>query len=212
MVDVILQPVADATTLLIAVPSGFTQASHSHFFLSACFHLLPHHLYWVQVYLIFWLRFWGSSGRKHVIFCFSASGSKVHCWSTSSAYTTLVILQLLSCIYALELFKSRAPGWKQRQGVVWVFSQIKVMCLLLQLHPRHFLMDYLAQGCSAGFAFVWHLLRKTCWVPESIGVCSPLMLAFENAGLTLAQQLWESAPNANFNQCYFLIKSVPPAP
>lgn len=33
MVDVILQPVADATTLLIAVPSGFTQTSHSHFFL-----------------------------------------------------------------------------------------------------------------------------------------------------------------------------------
>lgn len=175
-------------------PSVSLKPLNSHFFLSACFHLLLCHSYAVKVYFIFLAEVLGKVVVEN-LFC---SGfllevpRYVMCWITSSVYTVLMTLHSCHFIYAFELFKSGAPGWKQKEVAVWVFSQINVMCLLLQLYPQHFLVEYLAQGCSAGFGFVKHLLRKSAdyWRPWEYS--SPLMLAFENAGLTLIQQSWSS--------------------
>lgn len=130
------------------------------------------------------------------------------CWTTSSVYTILMTLHSCHFIYAFELFKSEAPGWKQSEVAAWVFLQIKVMCLVLQLNPHRFLPEYLAQGCSAGFGFVKHLLRKSADYQRPQEHSSPFKLAFENVGLTPAQHcdpLPQSPLNANFNQCHFLI-------
>lgn len=180
---------------------------NSHFFLSAFFRLL-----WCYSYSDKFFYSWGfqgSSGRELVLFCFSVRGSKYTvCWTISSVYTILMTLHSCHFIYAFELFKSQAPGWKQSEVAAWVFSPIKVMCLMLQLNPHHFLPEYLAQGCSAGFGFVEHLLRKSADYRRPQEHNISFMLAFENVGLTPAQHrdpLRQSPLNANFNQCHFLI-------
>lgn len=112
--------------------------------------------------------------------------------TTSRVYTILTTLHSCHFICAFEQFKAGAPGWKQREVAGWVFSQIKVMRLLLQLYPHHFLVEYSAQGCSAGLGFVEHLLRKSAEYRTPREYSSPLTLAFENAGPTLIRRLWSS--------------------
>lgn len=160
---------------------------------------------------LLFLRFQGKEWQRacFVLF-FSVRGSKYTvCWTTSSVYTILMTLHSCHFIYAFELFKSEAPGWKQSEVAAWAFLQIKVMCLVLQLNPHHFLPEYLAQGCSAGFGFVEHLLSKSADYQRPQEHSSPFMLAFENVGLTPAQRSPTKSSKCKFQSMPFPHKSVP---
>lgn len=164
---------------------------NSHFFLSAAF------VYCYAIHIqskLIWFFFFLAEAAGEVVaesflcFVFLQEGPRyIDCWITRSVSTILMTLHSCHFMHGFELFKSGAPGWKQREVVVWVFLQIKVTCLLLQLESLHFLMEYLAQGCSAGFGFVKHLLRKSADYQRP-----RQSIAFKNASLILIQQLWSS--------------------